>query len=165
MAWGSAQEATGLLAGLNYFYASAGAKLEECGLFPAEATVDGALSAATDASVGTGGPHRPLLGASPDGLLRFPDGHTEVLEVKCHAPFASNASGHGGQFCIRDRGPYDDVGPWHIPQLMLEVYCAGSSCTVDTVSVTVCSRTLSEHRALKGIILASLFCLIHSFIL
>ena len=98
-------------------------------MFPAEATVDGALSAATDASMGTGGPHRPLLGASPDGLLRFPDGHTEVLEVKCHAPFASNASGHGGQFCIRDRGPYDDVGPWHIPQLMLEVYCAGSSCT------------------------------------
>lgn len=31
----------------------------------------------------------PLLGASPDGLIRHADGRVEVLEVKCTSPFIS----------------------------------------------------------------------------
>lgn len=35
-------------------------------------------------------PGLPLIGASPDAILRWPDGTVEVIEVKTHAPFAKD---------------------------------------------------------------------------
>ena len=101
---------------------------------------------------------RLLVGASPDGLLRYANGSVAVVEVKNHAPFAggrsfgqSRGGGHGGRggsssggsgvesyggggggrggaFFMADRGPVESIGPWHLPQLQLEMLCAGVRC-------------------------------------
>ena len=171
MAWGTAQEPVGLLAALNFFGTCErfeGARLEECGCMCGEALADntapgggaaGAAAAGVEGGVAVGvaggvvggvavGP--PLVGASPDGLMRFPDGHTEIVEVKCHAPFAASRGGGGGGggsgFNLHDRGPYSDVGPWHVPQLMLEVYCAGPSCTAANLLSLSATRGVIVHR-------------------
>ena len=62
---------------------------------------------------------------------------SKVLEVKCHSPFVDAAQlryrgGGGGQkgtLGISDRGPALTVAPWHVPQLMLHILCAGPACT------------------------------------
>ena len=103
-------------------------------------------------------PSLPLMGASPDGLIIYGDGTVEVLEVKCHSPFADNAlyapnissgsrsaalnaaaaalngtpasyDARTGRFCVQDNGPQTSLGAWFIPQLQLEILCAGAHCT------------------------------------
>ena len=80
MQWGSVQEATSILAALNYLR-QRNAVVEEAGLQPLEA-----LSDSERCSLPQG---LPPIGASPDALVRWPDGRVEPLEVKNHAPFAT----------------------------------------------------------------------------
>jgi hypothetical protein len=122
MAWGSAQEATSILAALNHFGAM-GAIVEEAGLYALEA-------------VGTSDlPGRlPPIGASPDAVIRWPDRRVEPLEVKNHAPFrrrhsfAGARAGDSMPFEVSDPGPFDEVATWHVPQLYLHMLCLGASC-------------------------------------
>lgn len=70
----------------------------------------------------------PLIGASPDGLIEREDGTIEVVEVKCHSPFVAGGA-EGGRFSVafrKHRG--SSIPPWHIPQIMMEMFCAGPSC-------------------------------------
>lgn len=72
----------------------------------------------------------PLMGASPDGLIVYGDGRVEVVEVKNHSPFIDNIGGGGtGPYRVSDGGPQERVGAWHIPQVQLEILCAGPQCT------------------------------------
>lgn len=123
MAWGSEQEATSILAALNFFGAQ-NATVEEAGLQPLEA-----LNAADLAGLPPG---LPPIGASPDAIVRWPDGSVEPFEVKNHAPFGSNFRARTDptepKFMIRDPGPYDEVAVWHVPQLYLHMLCLGCSC-------------------------------------
>ena len=82
-----------------------------------------------------------LLGASPDGLLLHSDGSTEILEIKCVSPFQSNINNTSSSrsrkykshkpsnshvyLTVTDRLPPSGVPAWHIPQLQLEILCAG----------------------------------------
>lgn len=104
MAWGSVQEATSILAALNYF-GGLNATVEEAGLQPLEALDADDLSAL---------PHGlPPIGASPDAIVRWPDGAIEPFEVKNHAPFGNNYRARSDPnalpFEIRDPGPYDEI--------------------------------------------------------
>jgi hypothetical protein len=135
LAWGSTQEATALLAVLNHLSRTrANARLMESGMCVFEA-LDGESPSrasldiirrwiAEDKSL-------PLLGASPDGLIRHSDGSLTVLEVKCFSPFI-NASGPeaGGKTLavLMRHESHDAVPVWHIPQLQLEMLCTGSNC-------------------------------------
>lgn len=116
MAWGNSQEATSVLAALNYFGAQ-GAVVEEAGMQPLEA-----LSAAERRRLRLPD-GLPPIGASPDALVRWPDGSAEPLEVKNHSPFASRGGAAG--FELRDPGPFDEVAVWHLPQLYLHMLCMG----------------------------------------
>ena len=143
MTWGSVQEATSLLTALNRFVMQ-GATVEEAGLFAIEACEtepEAATKAATKAATGagTGTATRlplglPPIGASPDGVVRWPDGRVEPLEVKNHAPFATsrgrnnNNNSSNAAFEIRDPGPFGEVAVWHLPQLYLHMLCLGPSC-------------------------------------
>ena len=98
----------------------------------------------------------PLVGASPDGLLKHADGTCEVLEVKNHSPFmesrnkpygssqrgnstssnnnnsrpaTENKSALSPELYINDRGPSQSIPVWHVPQSQLHILCAGPSCT------------------------------------
>ena len=113
MVWGSTQEGTSIVAAINYF-AARGAHVGELGMCPAE--VHNAHA-----------PCAPLLGASPDGAVFLPDETIAALEIKNHSPFAQRGTSQG--FTIADPGPHTSVAPWHIPQLMLEMYCIGPACT------------------------------------
>ena len=123
MEWGSAQEATSILAALNYF-GRRNAVVEEAGLQPLEA-----LSAIERAKLPPG---LPPLGASPDAIVRWPDGTVEPLEVKNHAPFASTPmharEAGAAPLEVRDPGPYSGIAVWHIPQLYLHMLCLGDAC-------------------------------------
>lgn len=77
-----------------------------------------------------------LTGASPDALIHHADGTMEVAEVKCSSPFiqpaSSSAQGKNSQsgqprrmVITQHSRPYESVGAWHIPQLQLEILCAG----------------------------------------
>ena len=89
-------------------------------------------------------------GASPDGMIRHADGTCEVLEVKCSSPFISDptstsSGGKGGskggnkgkgrqqggsrRMTISQRPLIRGVGAWHIPQIQLEILCAGPKVT------------------------------------
>ena len=129
--WGSVQEATTLLILLNHFRTC---RIEEVGLCAAQ--------------------HNTLLlGATPDGLLRHPNGTVEAVEVKSHCPFVpSNGrhkrrqkfAVHGGGFGPANNNNNDDtayVFPYHVPQLQLELYCA------DCPSVLLV-RSTARHGAL-----------------
>jgi hypothetical protein len=139
MTWGSVQEATSLLTALNRFVMQ-GATVEEAGLFAIEAC-EIEPEAETEAEIGSGSGTAtrlpmglPPIGASPDGLVRWPDGRVEPLEVKNHAPFASsrgrssNNNSSNAAFEIRDPGPFGEVAVWHLPQLYLHMLCLGPSC-------------------------------------
>ncbi len=82
MEWGSVQEATSILAALNYL-CRRNAVVEEAGLHPLEA-----LPASEQCNLPAG---LPPIGASPDAVVRWPDGTVEPLEVKNHAPFVPNS--------------------------------------------------------------------------
>lgn len=132
LAWGSAQEATAILAVLNYF-ARVGGQVHEAGMCLFEALeADGEEAAAC---YGMAKKWReegslPLLGASPDGLLSLGDGSLAVVEVKCFSPFQSSSQRHGQMHCSSFRPGNDGGVPvWHIPQLQLEIFCAGSRCS------------------------------------
>jgi hypothetical protein len=116
-AWGSAQEATAVLAALNYFSsASPGSVVHESGMFPLEALEgnkqhqlwrqqqqqqqqqqqeqgvdsDSAVDVYESLTQWVLDGSLPLLGASPDGILQHSEdsgGAVEVLEVKCSSPF------------------------------------------------------------------------------
>lgn len=138
MAWGSVQEATSILAALNYF-AGLNATVEEAGLQPLEALDADDLSAL---------PHGlPPIGASPDAIVRWPDGAIEPFEVKNHAPFGNNyrarSDPNAPPFEIRDPGPYDEIAIWHIPQLYLHMLCLGSRC--NSAVFMSCSATRGAH--------------------
>jgi hypothetical protein len=124
MEWGSLQEATAILSAVNFF-GRRNAVVEESGLQPLEALPSHLLSNFP--------PSLPPMGASPDAIIRWPDGAIEPLEVKCHAPFARTpirAIEAGAMpYELRDPGPYDGVAVWHIPQLYLHMLCLGETCT------------------------------------
>ena len=138
MTWGSVQEATSLLTALNRFVMQ-GATVEEAGLFAIEACETEA-EAEAGIGTGTGAATRlplglPPIGASPDGVVRWPDGRVEPLEVKNHAPFATsrgrgnnNNRSPNAAFEVRDPGPFGEVAVWHLPQLYLHMLCLGPSC-------------------------------------
>lgn len=124
MAWGTVQEATSILAALNYF-GRYNATVEEAGLQPLEA-----LPPAERAQLPAG---LPPIGASPDAIVRWPDGRVEPFEVKNHAPFASSPryarEAGAPPLQVRDPGPYDEVAVWHVPQLYLHMLCLGEACS------------------------------------
>ena len=74
----------------------------------------------------------PPLGASPDGLVRYYSSSSsasccscEVIEVKCSSPFVT---GPRDTIAVSPR-PAPPLGSWHMPQLQLEILCAGPACT------------------------------------
>jgi len=72
--WGTAQEATSLLTALNYFHkVEPGVRLKEVGM--------------CGAGLRCNQTQNVLIGASPDGILCYPNGTMEALEVKDHCPF------------------------------------------------------------------------------
>jgi hypothetical protein len=124
MEWGSVQEATSILAALNYL-GLRNAVVEEAGLQPLEA-----LPASELSNLPAG---LPPIGASPDAVVRWPNGTVEPLEIKNHAPYASTpgfARAAGAPpLEIRDPGPFGGVAVWHIPQLYLHMLCLGRMCS------------------------------------
>lgn len=124
MQWGSAQEATAILSAVNFF-GKRNAVVEECGLQPLEA-----LSVSQYSKLPPG---LPPMGASPDAIIRWPNGTVEPLEVKSHAPFTATAQcalqAAALPYEVRDPGPYAGVAVWHIPQLYLHMLCLGEACS------------------------------------
>lgn len=124
MQWGTMQEPTSILAAVNYF-GLRNAVVEEAGLQPLEALPACELSKLPQGL--------PPLGASPDAIVRWPDGTVEPLEVKNHSPFAStprHARAAGAPpLEVRDVGPYDGIAVWHLPQLYLHMLCMGEKCS------------------------------------
>ena len=94
----------------------------------------------------------PPLGASPDGLIRHSDGSLEVLEVKCSSPFVAAGAGvrtgaeaearAGSLMTVSDRGPPETVGAWHVPQLQMEMLCAGPACRSAVVVLLTISSAM-----------------------
>ena len=41
---------------------------------------------------------------------------------------------------FRDRGPHESLAPWFVPQLFLEMHCAGSACRGAVVVSTSATR-------------------------
>lgn len=128
MIWGSTQEPTSILAAVNFF-ASTGGRVQEAGLCPLEAhPLPPSLALSPDGSPLS----LPLMGASPDGVVQWPNGTLEAIEVKNHAPFreggATKKSRHRSKFYLHDPGPWSTVAPWHIIQIQLEILCLGPQC-------------------------------------
>lgn len=136
LAWGNAQEATALLTALNHFAGTdPGVVLREVGMCGAGLPLN-----ATKTTTSAGGdtddsPSQLLIGASPDGVLCYPDGRIEAVEVKNHCPFftpfvkkgKSRPNRH--RFVVGDREFQDEsVFPHLIPQLMMEMLCLGPEC-------------------------------------
>lgn len=189
--WGSAQEATAILAALNYFtVVEPGTIVAEAGMCPFEslqgnhehleflrhnAVLSDIISGIHSSSIGNRTRYRslspsqnnssrlyeaadqwirmdrslPLLGASPDGIIKHANGATEVLEVKCVSPFISNpsqtrASGNSSVFgvfnstamdgdsshtmAVSCSHQHDRFAVWHIPQIQMEMFCMGAHC-------------------------------------
>lgn len=130
MMWGNAQEATALLTALNYFWEQdSGIILKEVGM------CGGGLKT----NHTTGEASTLLVGATPDGLLCYPNGTIEALEVKNHCPFfplqsysqrgSSEHANKGKRFFIRHFDIQNaGVPPQYIPQLMMEMFCIGENC-------------------------------------
>eukprot|EP01031_Cornospumella_fuschlensis_P031106 gene31106-37593_t len=176
--WGDCQEATAVLAALNFLHhsqpqdlasaassSSSGALLRESGMLLLEALEEYArpstpLYRTVRAWVEEGS--LPLIGASPDGLLVQPAPFSttaasssdtqkpapqplassptplrsggaiySVLEVKCVSPFVAVQGAEGGaRFGVAGGRPGGTGVPvWHLPQLQLEMFCAGSACS------------------------------------
>eukprot|EP01041_Mallomonas_annulata_P001988 gene1988-3866_t len=166
MAWGSAQEATAVLATMNYlFRMGKGSLVKEVGLCSLEALhISGTLG--TEHAWWCEDNALPPIGASPDGLIQHADGSCEVLEVKCTSPFIraqstarrnssakkpsqsqSQSQSPTHNLMISDRGLPDGIGVWHIAQLQLEILCAGSTCT----GAVICLLSATEGAVLYRI--------------
>ncbi|CAM9182283.1 unnamed protein product, partial [Phaeothamnion confervicola] len=131
--WGSAQEASALLAVVNHLYYSG-----RCGESGPGRNARGDLFLC-EVGMYCGGPLDPArlddvwLGASPDAVLCRKEGSMAVVEVKNRSPFydagkqrrGRGAAAAGGRFGLRDEGPGTTLGTWHVPQLMLHMHCAG----------------------------------------
>jgi hypothetical protein len=125
--WGNTQEATALLTALNYF------SKEHPGVYLREVGMCGAglqFNQTTNESFSS-----LLIGATPDGVIVYPDGRIEALEVKNHSPFYSNINrkrkgGKIKRFSIGDRPLNDSHGVFaqYVPQLQLEMLCLGPEC-------------------------------------
>lgn len=131
MMWGNTQEATAMLTALNYFSKSdPDFTLEEVGMCGAGLDLNTKMQCSS-----------LLVGATPDGVLRFSNGRLEALEVKNHCPFYSNSFGRvksknkggkrkrfsvGSQSFERDKT--NGVFSHYIPQLQLEMFCLGPEC-------------------------------------
>ena len=139
MSWGTAQEATSILAVINYFASTnTSVKIKEVGLLPLEQVSE---TAKDDDTYGLGFENSqrikawveegslPLLGASPDGIIDFDDGHCEILECKNSSPFIQMNSYKQSSLTINQKSLFKGLGSWFIPQLMLEILCAGPTCT------------------------------------
>lgn len=140
LAWGSAQEATAVLAALNFFAQhNADARLSECGMCLFEAlypdiaeTQDNRqdldelysnIQRQIQSNV------LPPLGASPDGIIHHNnDSSVEVLEVKCFSPFIQDSTGVKRLTVSTNRPSQEGIPVWHIPQLQMEILCAGKQC-------------------------------------
>ena len=138
MHWGTAQEATSILAVINYFASTnTSVKIKEVGLLPLEQVSETAKDDDTYA-LGIENSQRikawveegslPLLGASPDGIIDFDDGHCEILECKNSSPFIQMNSYKQSSLTINQKSLFKGLGSWFIPQLMLEILCAGPTC-------------------------------------
>eukprot|EP00638_Chattonella_subsalsa_P012872 CAMPEP_0117780680 /NCGR_PEP_ID=MMETSP0948-20121206/2370_1 /TAXON_ID=44440 /ORGANISM="Chattonella subsalsa, Strain CCMP2191" /LENGTH=402 /DNA_ID=CAMNT_0005608517 /DNA_START=183 /DNA_END=1391 /DNA_ORIENTATION=+ len=111
MIWGSTQEATAILAAVNYF-GQFGAAVAEIGLCPFELPYPNQQVMETHYP-GISNFNLPPMGASPDGLIIWPDGAVEVLEVKNHSPFRdvySSKPRNQPLFELNDRGPFTQTG-------------------------------------------------------
>lgn len=74
----------------------------------------------------------PPLGASPDGLIRHSDGTVEVIEVKCSSPFlhsSARGTAAAAMMEVSLKAPMHQIGAWHLPQLQMEMFCAGPACS------------------------------------
>lgn len=145
MAWGSIQEATAVLAAVNYFFHIGTASIvTEIGMCPLEAT-DLPISF-SEVDIWLKENTLPPIGASPDALVYHMNGTCEVLEVKCSSPFVyshqhdaqlhrkdgkeTNRKGDKSSLMTVSYRPFSsDIRPWHMPQLQLEILCAGTTCT------------------------------------
>jgi hypothetical protein len=133
MRWGSVHEATACLCALNYFHGE-GVHVAECGMFPGESLLLDVANQSIPNDVQLMDQLDSLrklmdigvpIGASPDGLLHYPDGTVEVLEVKNHSPFRNDRE---GGTIVRDRDPPEELPPWYVPQVQLEMLCVGPHC-------------------------------------
>lgn len=141
LAWGEEQEATALLNVINYVHSvDATAKVKEVGMCTFEGISEVCDVPANyldfrDTNMYYEIYHRiyreeglPLIGASPDGLIERQDGTVEVVEIKCHSPFISGGT-EDGRFSVAFRKHRGHAIPtWHIPQIMMEMFCAGPRC-------------------------------------
>jgi hypothetical protein len=142
MMWGNTQEATALLTALNYFARDdPGFVLEEVGMCGAGLDLNTTQQASS-----------LLIGATPDGVLRYSNGQIEALEVKNHCPFYTN-SGKMKRFAVGSR-PFDDtkgngVFSHYVPQLQMEMLCLGPDCRSAVMvrqTATVGALVLRMHR-------------------
>jgi hypothetical protein len=130
MMWGNTQESTALLTAINFFTKDdPNCYLEEVGMCGAGLE----LNTTTQFS-------SLLIGATPDGVLRYSDDRIEALEVKNHCPFFGNShigngknkGGKRKRFIIGCMPLDDDKGHGifmhYVPQLQLEMLCLGPEC-------------------------------------
>ena len=153
MMWGNAQEATALLTALNYFWKQDnGVILKEVGMCGGGLKINHTSGATSSL----------LVGATPDGLLCYPNGTVEALEVKNHCPFfpVQNTNRRGGSRAQRHLGgkrfsirhlDIEDAGvpSQYIPQLMMEMLCVGENCRSSIMirqTATSGSLVLRIHR-------------------
>mmetsp|Transcript_5891 Transcript_5891/g.19152 ORF Transcript_5891/g.19152 Transcript_5891/m.19152 type:complete len:362 (+) Transcript_5891:79-1164(+) len=161
LAWGKHQEAVGVLAAVRHFGGSKKKLVAEAGLCVAGAPslreLAGAwATTATDDAIkdvceGLGRRAEPSpeadvpVAASPDGFV-FDANSCAVLEVKSVSPFVEKRRGH---LAWKDRGPWTRLSPSVIPQVQLEIYCAGPAVTkaiVLSVSATKGATLFHVHR-------------------
>uniref|UniRef100_A0A7S0AMF2 HTH La-type RNA-binding domain-containing protein n=1 Tax=Pyrodinium bahamense TaxID=73915 RepID=A0A7S0AMF2_9DINO len=142
-AWGSAQEATALLKLLEAKECS-GCVMEEVGLCVLDMSQQGALlpllpGGGRDCGVPAYASRLPgLLGASPDAMLRFPDGVLAAIEVKNVCPFFAHNGAlavHSAHVPLSDRhllphwrlrGPAESVPAAYVPQAQWEMFVSGT---------------------------------------
>eukprot|EP00924_Labyrinthula_sp_SR-Ha-C_P005221 snap_masked-scaffold_1-processed-gene-24.56-mRNA-1 protein AED:1.00 eAED:1.00 QI:0/0/0/0/1/1/2/0/420 len=136
LGWGKLMEPTAILAAINFMskISKQHFSCHEVGMYTSEA-----LLASKKISKVSGIQRKQLillqqlhsyggrLGASPDALFKFDDGTTEVVEVKNKCPFYFRKLSI--QKNVPDDRFIDDCVPvWYMPQIQLEIFCAGFQC-------------------------------------
>jgi len=81
------------------------------------------------------------VGASPDAVIAvYSDATVEVLLSSSRSRRSGRNQPRGTTgLALRDRGPRDALALWVVPQVMLEIHCAGPACSgarVASVSAT-----------------------------